>query len=231
MFEVGDIMSYLSLLEKVTPVSSDATIEDVRKKINTLLSDYRKEQKKIKESKRSGAGADELYSPTSWVYYALQFLDKHEKPQTSHLSIIEKEVELPITIQPEQFSTPSTSSINSLYQEQLSKQQKRRRNWDDNATKQSKLLSLACSYLSKQGSNANLDIAKVWATKLEKLHPQQKLFAEKAINDILFEEEMGQLQRYSVRINEYIPSPTTSVYTYVPTPSPTSNTTLHTFHL
>ncbi|CAG9840758.1 unnamed protein product [Diabrotica balteata] len=78
----------------------------------------------------------------------------------------------------------------------------------------------ACSYLSKQGNNANLYIAKVWAAKLEKLHPKQKLFAEKAINDILFEAEMGQLQRHSVRINEYLQ-----------TPPPTSNSTLHTFNL
>lgn len=45
-------------------------------------------------------------------------------------------------------------------------------------------------------------LASIWIEKLERLHPVQKLFAEKAINDILFEAELGNLNRNSVRINE-----------------------------
>ena len=53
----------------------------------------------------------------------------------------------------------------------------------------------------RQNNNAPA-IATVWGEKLLTLEPQQKLFAEKAINDILFEAELGNLNRYSVKINE-----------------------------
>jgi hypothetical protein len=71
-------------------------------------------------------------------------------------------------------------------------------------TKQNELLSLACKYLDK--SNEPQDnvptIAKVWGEKLIGLDQQQRLFAEKAINDVLFEASLGNLHRYSVKINE-----------------------------
>lgn len=54
--------------------------EDVKKKINSLRTNYRKELKKIAASKRSGKSADELYTPSSWVFFALSFLERFEKP-------------------------------------------------------------------------------------------------------------------------------------------------------
>lgn len=45
-------------------------------------------------------------------------------------------------------------------------------------------------------------ICKVWGEKLLELDPQQRLLAEKAINDILFEASQGLLNRQSVKINE-----------------------------
>lgn len=51
---------------------------------------------------------------------------------------------------------------------------------------QNQLLSLACGYLAKDNNqDVDLDIAKgiVWASKLEALDSNQKIFAEKAIND------------------------------------------------
>lgn len=44
-------------------------------------------------------------------------------------------------------------------------------------------------------------ISKYWANELKYLDPDQKLFAQKAINDVLFEARMKTLNRYSVEIN------------------------------
>jgi hypothetical protein len=44
-------------------------------------------------------------------------------------------------------------------------------------------------------------IASAWVVELQKMEPQQQLFAKKAINDILFEGQMGTLRRHSVQIN------------------------------
>lgn len=68
------------LLNVYIKIKPGAKREDVRKKINTLRSNYRKEVKKILSSKRSGAGLDEVYNPSSWVFHALSFLRKTEVP-------------------------------------------------------------------------------------------------------------------------------------------------------
>lgn len=94
--------------------------------------------------------------------------------------------------------TTEKTLINSLDHNLFKRTQKRK--VDATMSKQNQLLTIACDYLSK--SDGDLDIAKIWAGKLKSLAPDQKLFAEKAINDILFEAQLGNLSRHSVRINE-----------------------------
>jgi hypothetical protein len=48
-------------------------------------------------------------------------------------------------------------------------------------------------------------IASAWAVELQKMEPQQQLFAKKAINDVLFEGQMGTLHRDYVQINNLKP--------------------------
>lgn len=76
------------LLEVYKKIKPTANRVDVRRKINTLRTNYRKELKKILSSKRSGSGTDEVYKPTSYVFYALQFLDKFEQPVNENVQQI-----------------------------------------------------------------------------------------------------------------------------------------------
>lgn len=76
--------AYDKLLAIFTQLKPGATRADVKRKINTLRCNYRKELKKILTSKRSGSSTDEVYQPTSWVFYALHFLGKYEQPVNSH---------------------------------------------------------------------------------------------------------------------------------------------------
>lgn len=70
-------------------IKSGASRADVRRKINTLRSNYRKGLKKIVASKRSGAGTEEVYQPTSWVFHALKFLHKFEQPVNTNIQLSE----------------------------------------------------------------------------------------------------------------------------------------------
>lgn len=53
--------AYDKLLAIFTQLKPGATRADVKRKINTLRCNYRKELKKILTSKRSGSSADEVY--------------------------------------------------------------------------------------------------------------------------------------------------------------------------
>lgn len=97
-------------------------------------------------------------------------------------------------------SVASTSSINKIHQPVIKK-----RKVEGSISKQNELLSLACTYLTKSSKETKdcdyLDIGKVWSQKLKELQPRQRLFAEKAINDILFEAQLGTLNKNSIKIN------------------------------
>lgn len=69
------------------------------------------------------------------------------------------------------------------------------------ARTQNELLKKACAYLA-QPTKACSPAALLWSEKLEELDRTQRLYAEKAINDILFEAQLGNLHRFSVKINQ-----------------------------
>jgi hypothetical protein len=60
-------------------------------------------------------------------------------------------------------------------------------------------------------------IASVWVVELQKIEPQQQMFAKKAINDILFEGQMGIVCRDYMQTNNF--SHSCSTYSSVQ-PSP-----------
>ncbi|KAJ8930678.1 hypothetical protein NQ314_016492 [Rhamnusium bicolor] len=62
-------------------VEADANRDLVTKKINSLRSFYRKEKKKVWDSVKSGAGTEDVYSPTLWYYDLFKFLDDQETPR------------------------------------------------------------------------------------------------------------------------------------------------------
>jgi hypothetical protein len=68
-------LAYAELLEILIKVEPQARVDDVKKKIQTLRSGYRKERNKVRTSYRSGAGTDAVYLPKLWYYKNLEFLN------------------------------------------------------------------------------------------------------------------------------------------------------------
>ncbi|PIO10883.1 hypothetical protein AB205_0002490, partial [Aquarana catesbeiana] len=62
------------LLELVMPVVPTATFPYLKTKIGGLRSTYLRERKKVTDSQRSGAAADDIYVPRLWYYERLRFL-------------------------------------------------------------------------------------------------------------------------------------------------------------
>lgn len=61
------------------------------------------------------------------------------------------------------------------------------------------MLELACMQLQKSSSDNEI-LARTWAIELDKLDPVQHLFAQRSINDILFEAHLKTLHRNSITI-------------------------------
>lgn len=83
--------AYDKLVELCKTCNVEANRDYVIKKIQSLRGSFRKEMKKVIESKRSGAGEEDIYSPTLWYYDLLLFTVDQEIPSTS-ISNIEEEV-------------------------------------------------------------------------------------------------------------------------------------------
>lgn len=64
-----------------------------------------------------------------------------------------------------------------------------------------------------------LQIVKTWANELLKMNKSQQIFAKKGIADILFEGQLGTLNRDSMQINT-ISSRVSTPYSYTPVPTP-----------
>ncbi|PIO10696.1 hypothetical protein AB205_0086390 [Aquarana catesbeiana] len=88
------------LLELVKPVVPTATIPYLKTKIGSLRNTYLRERKKVTDSQRSAAAADDIYVPRLWYYERLQFLSDHTEVRES-LSA------LPSTLP----STPAEASV------------------------------------------------------------------------------------------------------------------------
>jgi hypothetical protein len=59
----------------------DANKEKVVKKVNSLRSCFRKELKTVNDSKTSGAGANDTYTPSLWYFQEPLFLTYQEVPR------------------------------------------------------------------------------------------------------------------------------------------------------
>lgn len=74
---------YEELLKKYQEKYPEADRKALVKKINSLRTNFRKELRRIKNSERSGAGADEVVEPTLWYFDEMKFLSDLEQPTES----------------------------------------------------------------------------------------------------------------------------------------------------
>ncbi|XP_064105682.1 uncharacterized protein LOC135215161 [Macrobrachium nipponense] len=211
-------MAYETILQKFRDYYPEGTKEELKKKINSLRTSFRKELKKIKDSSRSGAGADEIYEPSLWCFDALWFLSDHETPASSRSTIQSTE-----EIEDDQEGTTVQDRVNeSTNLHPVPAQPAKRKKLAKVSNRLDELIALACEHLQRP-ENEFLTMAKAWANDLSKMDPKQLLLAKKGINDIIFEGLCGNLHRQSVQIHP-IPqetrcwTPSSDTCEYAPSP-------------
>ncbi|PIO12518.1 hypothetical protein AB205_0059500 [Aquarana catesbeiana] len=68
-------------MELVKPVHPTADINFLKAKIGSLSSTYKRERKKVEDSQRSGAAADDVYVPRLWYHHSLRFFVRPDRTQ------------------------------------------------------------------------------------------------------------------------------------------------------
>ncbi|XP_066987477.1 uncharacterized protein [Macrobrachium rosenbergii] len=174
------------LLKKYRERYPKAGVEDVKKKFNSLRTNFRKELKKVQSSKKSGAGSEDIYEPTLWYYNEMEFLQDQETPSESISMINDAE------------DSDLAGELNLLFVGRILVKQSvpMQRKVDE----QRELASLACKRL-RGIENKYERLASAWALELQEMDSTQAAYAKKAFNDIMFEGQMGILHRDSVIIN------------------------------
>lgn len=76
------------ICQELKKINKDISVEDIKKKIHTLRSQYIKELREIEGSKRSGAGADDVAEPKLWCFSQLEFLRPHCSIRKSNILLI-----------------------------------------------------------------------------------------------------------------------------------------------
>lgn len=173
--------AYDTLVTKFQEKYPDITREEVKKKFNSLRTNFRKEVKKVFDSKKPGA--EEVYIPTLWYYDEMLFLIDHEM-STQTISFMEEN---------DENDSESDSCISRIKKPILLKKKTKFEENDDTVLLPYKRLRESEDEFDKLGA--------AWACELRKMDPVQQLFAKKAINDVLFEGQLGTLNRNSVIIN------------------------------
>lgn len=75
--------AYDELLTVCKTINPEANRDFVVKKIQSFRGSFRKELKKVEDSKRSGKSADDVHVPTLWYYHLLEFTVDQELPTDS----------------------------------------------------------------------------------------------------------------------------------------------------
>lgn len=84
------------LLLKLKESKPSAIVADVKSKINSLRTCYKREKKKVEDSLKSGSGTDEVYNPKLWYYGLMSFIDDQDEPRKSFSNLSDSEVSIHI---------------------------------------------------------------------------------------------------------------------------------------
>ncbi|XP_063381710.1 uncharacterized protein LOC134668132 [Cydia fagiglandana] len=173
--------AYAVLLSKYREMFPDATREDVKKKLNNLRSNYRKELKKYLNAMAAG----ESYTPSLWYFNELDFLYEEESSENlCENSILDAQS---FKIDVKELTGIEGNSAKKLKTEEPSDQE------------YPNVIEVRDEFYHW---------AMACAADLRKMERTQQLYAKKAFADIILEGQLGLLHRHSVKINETPPQAT-----------------------
>ncbi|KAG8240517.1 hypothetical protein J6590_106751 [Homalodisca vitripennis] len=216
----------------------------VKRKVDNLRAAFRKEMRKVRDSTRSGASADDTYTPTLWYFELMKFTAEQEQPRKTKSNLDEDEeniIEEEGSIVEEELNegdvnngdneqtlnrgSPSTAAKR---RKTSPKKKKTKNDRAEEERRQRKAILEKASAVLNQPEDDYNDLGKTYAAKLRRMPASQRDIADKLITDVLFKGLQNNLTNSTV-IMDYGYS-TTSSWRVRDTPSPygTSNNSTYT---
>ncbi|KAJ0170296.1 hypothetical protein K1T71_014224 [Dendrolimus kikuchii] len=180
--------AYNILLRKYRQMYPEATKEDVKKKFNSLRTNYRKELKKYHEWTNSGNKGE--YQPSSWYFEEMSFLE--EQHCDSNLSNIIDNIEREDRVTEDATTSDDAQTPNKVLKTISRPNKFKKLNMD---------LELPMKRI-KLELDEYQNWAMVCAADLKRMEPMQQIYAKKAIADILMGGQLGLLNRNSVQLHD-----------------------------
>ncbi|XP_063783725.1 uncharacterized protein LOC134932834 [Pseudophryne corroboree] len=196
------------MVEYPKPTFSAASVAWVRKKIANLRTVFVKENRKVEESKRSGAGADKMHVPQLWYFKDLNFLLEKRSAKESMVVMADfgegsLDVELAEGTSEEDLSHTPTL-INTSPDEPTSPQQPTgKRKPRKPKFVEDPLLSEARSQLLHKPDEF-IDFASYVSKTMRKVSAQQQVEGQRLVSQVLYQTLSGQL---TPEWNVYGPEP------------------------
>lgn len=75
--------AFNTVLLEMKIMDSTLTVEEIKRKWKNLRTQYMQEVRAIKQSKKSGSGVTDVYSPKLWCFQQLSFLESHIETRSS----------------------------------------------------------------------------------------------------------------------------------------------------
>ncbi|XP_022231441.2 uncharacterized protein LOC111080260 [Drosophila obscura] len=203
--------AYASLLEVYHEIDAEATVDAMRRKINSMRTCYRRELRRVKESKKWALKPEDIHVPQLWYFDALNFLhdkvglrarrrsrskddtdweeeddhelDTHPTPNT-HDDRQHSIVKLEPYVKMELCSSPPTQSSSQT------------------ALKRARSVSreLAPPSDARHSRDEAAIYAEGWAVAYRKMNEGQRLLAKKAIEEVLILGQLNKLQFNAVKM-------------------------------
>ncbi|XP_069359083.1 uncharacterized protein [Maniola hyperantus] len=207
-------MAYRILLRKYRQWFPKATRNDLKKKLNALRTNYRKELRKYLQSVESES--DPLYEPSLWYYKEMSFLHNLHKTsgeETESSMDVEQNYAVILDVDEENSNESRTSTPLATeespppvqYSSSVS-ESTRRGTFPITFVKKSVDKDENVLNMSYENFSDNKDEYFHWAmacaSDLRKMERTQQVYAKKAIAEIIMEGQLGLLHRYSVKVNE-----------------------------
>ncbi|XP_005183949.2 uncharacterized protein LOC101890886 [Musca domestica] len=199
--------AYEVMVDKYNEIDKEANIYTVKKKINNMRTAFRRELNKMRKSEQTALTPNDVYVPTLWYYSNLEFLiDEMDDEEEMDLTATKMEIMDDINSMDDEYTTINQTQIQSTPQQKKRKleitiqpDQKRQHTQDHKEYNQPQ------QQLQKQ-SQAKVDpvraLSSSWEVLYRDLDSRQKLYANRMINEVLYQAALGKLRENSYKILE-----------------------------